>query len=54
MTVIELKAKAYDLLAQRSMLDQQLVKVNQDLSNACKKCNAFPCECKPKGENGKS
>ena len=36
MTLVELKAKAYDILAQIEYLQQELAKVNQKISNSLK------------------
>ena len=46
MKITELKAQVYDLLVQKSLIDMRLNDANKQISNACKKCQAVPCECK--------
>ena len=44
--VVDLKARVYDLIAQREAVSNEMMKVNTQIAQACSKCKANPCECK--------
>ena len=46
MKIESLKAKVYDLIAQREGVSNEMMKVNTLIAQACDKCKANPCECK--------
>jgi len=53
MKLVDLKAKCYDLIAQREAVSNELMKVNSAVSQCCKKCNELPCICKKEENNDK-
>ncbi len=46
MKVEALKARVYDLIAQREAVSNEMMKANTLIAQACDKCKENPCVCK--------